>query len=235
MAGRPRVSVVIPTRDEEGSIGQVLDAVREALRDHGPHEVIVVDTASRDRTVEIAKAMGARIVHEPRRGYGRAYKTGFAAVQGDIIVTLDADLTYPAHRIPDFVRAITGQEADFASGDRLSRLPEGAMSGMHLLGNRLLTMTFRALYGFPIRDSQSGMWAFRRDLLTRLELLHNGMAFSEELKLEVIRGGFRFREIPIDYGARVGKRKIRSVRDAAANLAWLFRKRFGWVSRPHSD
>jgi len=231
MATRPRVSVLIPTMNEEASIGRVLDAVHAALRDHGPYEILVVDTASRDRTVNIAKERGARVIPEPRRGYGRAYKTGFAAAQGEIIVTLDADLTYPADRIPDFLRILDTGEADFVSGERLSGLTEGAMNGMHQLGNQMLTAAFRFLYGFPIRDSQSGMWAFRRAILERFELLHDGMAFSEELKLETIWKGLRFREIPIVYRTRVGDRKIRSFRDATANMAWLFRKRFGWVPR----
>jgi hypothetical protein len=89
-------------------------------------------------------------------------------------------------------------------------------------------MSFRALFGVPIQDSQSGMWAFRRDILPRLRLAHDGMAFSEELKVEVILSGFRFLEIPVQYRVRVGDRKIRSLRDAAKNLLWLARKRVGW-------
>src|SRR2546425_7249162 len=138
--------------NEEGSIGRVLDEVAAAMRGHGPYEVIVVDTNSRDRTVEIAKAKGARVVPEPRRGYGRAYKTGFAAARGEVIVTLDADLTYPASKIPEFVRYVS-DGADFVSGNRLATIAPAAMSGMHRLGNRILTATFRYLYRFPIRDS----------------------------------------------------------------------------------
>ncbi len=223
------MSIVVPTMNEEASIGQVLDEVADAMRDRGPYEVIVVDTASRDRTVEIARGKGARVVPEPRRGYGRAYKTGFAAARGEVIVTLDADLTYPASRIPEFVRYVHDEGADFVSGNRLAMIRAEAMSGMHRLGNRILTAAFRVLFKFPIRDSQSGMWAFRRSILDPLELVHDGMPFSEELKAEVIRKGFRFQEVPIEYRARVGEKKIRSVRDAFGNLAWLFRKRFGWV------
>ena len=228
----PKVSIIIPTMNEEASIGQVLDEVAEAMRGHGASEVIVVDTASHDRTVEIARAKGARIVPEPRRGYGRAYKTAFAAARGDIIVTLDADLTYPASRIPEFVRYVRDEGADFVSGNRLARFTPEAMSEMHRLGNKILTAAFQFLFEFPIWDSQSGMWAFRRSILTRLELVHDGMAFSEELKAEVIRKGLVFQEVPIEYRARVGEKKIRSVRDAFANLVWLFRKRLGWVPRP---
>jgi glycosyltransferase involved in cell wall biosynthesis len=230
--GAPRVSIIIPTRNEESSIGRVIDEISNAMRDQGPYEVIVVDTDSTDRTVEVAREKGARVVPEPRRGYGRAYKTGFAAARGDVIVTLDADLTYPAERIPEFIRYVTAEGAQFVSGNRIAGLAPGAMSGMHRLGNRILSAAFRLLFRFPIRDSQSGMWAFPRSLLDRLELVHDGMAFSEEMKLEVIRRGLLFQEVPIPYRARMGEKKIRSVRDAFENLAWLFRKRLGWVPRP---
>src|SRR3989304_4197484 len=138
----PRVSVVIPTMNEEASIGRVLEEVKKALSGWD-YEVLVVDTASRDRTREIARAMGARVIAEPRRGYGRAYKTGFAAARGDVLVTLDADLTYPADRIPEFCRLIDQEGADFVSGNRLAHLGEGVMSGMHRLGNRMLTTAAR--------------------------------------------------------------------------------------------
>jgi len=221
------VSVVIPTMNEEASIGQVIDEVRQALGDR-VLEILVVDTNSKDRTREIAASKGARVIAEPRRGYGRAYKTGFSEARGTFIATLDADLTYPADRLRDFLDALESGRADFVSGDRMSHLDRGAMSGMHRIGNAILNMSFRALFGVPIQDSQSGMWAFRRDILARLRLAHDGMAFSEELKVEVILSGFRFLEIPVQYRVRVGDRKIRSLRDAAKNLLWLARKRVGW-------
>ena len=228
--GMPEVSVVIPTMNEEASIGAVIDEVHTALVDWDL-EVLIVDTDSRDRTRDIAMQKGARVVPQPRRGYGRAYKTGFAAATGTFIATLDADLTYPAYRFPDFLTPLAGDRADFVSGDRLSGLSDGAMTGMHRVGNEILNIAFRSLYDSGVRDSQSGMWSFRRSILPRLQLLHDGMAFSEELKLEVIRAGFRFLEIPIEYRIRVGDKKIRSVSDATGNLIWLARKRVGWVPR----
>ena len=220
--------MVIPTMNEEGSVGAVIDEVRAALAGRDL-EVITVDTNSRDRTNEVATAKGARVVEEPRRGYGRAYKTGFAAARGTYILTLDADLTYPADRFPDLLRPLEAGAADFVSGDRMTRLSPEAMTGMHRIGNMLLNAGFRFLYRYPMRDSQSGMWAFRRDLLPRLRVVHDGMPFSEELKAEAIRHGFRYLEIPIDYRARSGKKKIRSFKDAFLNFFWLFRKRFGWT------
>src|SRR3972149_4737500 len=198
----PKVSIVIPTRNEEASIGRVLDQVAAAMAGRGSYEVLVVDTDSRDRTVETAQAKGARVIAEPRPGYGRAYKTGFAAARSDVIVTLDADLTYPADRIPEFVRLIEEEGADFVSGTRLAHLDEGVMSGMHRLGNRMLTTAARWLYRFPIQDSQSGMWGIGRSVLPRLELVHDGMAFSEELKLEAVRKGLRVPVAPFGKSGR---------------------------------
>jgi len=217
--------------NEEASIGRVIDEVRKAL---GPRllEILVVDTESRDRTREIASAKGARVVPEPQRGYGRAYKTGFHEARGTYIAALDADLTYPAERLPDFLTALESDRADFVSGDRMSHLGGEAMSGMHRIGNAILNAAFRLLYRARIHDSQSGMWMFRRTILPRLRLVHDGMAFSEELKIEAIRNGFRFLEIPVDYRVRVGDKKIRSMSDAVKNLIWLARKRFGWFPAP---
>lgn len=230
--GTTAISVVIPTMNEEASVGRVIDEVHAALAEWD-HEILIVDTDSRDRTRSIAAAKGARIVEEPRRGYGRAYRTGFAAAMGDILATLDADLTYPASPLPEFATMVRAGEADFVSGDRLSTIGDGAMTGMHRLGNSILNVTFRVLFHHRIRDSQSGMWVFRRQLLERLSIHSDGMEFSEEIKIAAIQSGFRFREVPITYRERVGEKKIRSVRDAIRNEAWLVRKRFGWT-RPGS-
>ena len=222
------VSVVIPTMNEEASIGAVIDEVRKTLAGHDL-EILTVDTNSRDRTNEIATAKGARVVPEPRRGYGRAYKTGLAAAQGTYILTLDAALTYPADAFGELLPPREAGRADFAAADRITRLSGAAMTGMHRIGNTMLNVAFRFLDRFPVRDSQSGMWAFRRDLLPHLRVVHDGMAFSEELKVEVIRHGYRYLEIPIDYRPRLGEKKIRSFSDAFSNFFWLLRKRVGWT------
>src|SRR5437899_9033499 len=114
----PEVSVVIPTMNEEASIGAVIDEVRSALVDWGL-EILIVDTDSRDRTRDIAIAKGARVVPEPQRGDGRASKPGFAAATGTFVATLDADLTCPAARFPAFLAALTADRADFVSRARL--------------------------------------------------------------------------------------------------------------------
>lgn len=225
------VSIVIPTMNEEASIGAVIDEVRTALAGRDL-EILTVDTDSRDRTNAIATAKGARVIPEPRRGYGRAYKTAFSAARGTYVCALDADLTYPGNRFPDLLRVLDEGRADFVAGERMSRLSDEAMTGMHRIGNTMLNVAFRFLYRFPMVDSQSGMWAFRRDVWARIHVVHDGMAFSEELKTEIIRHGFRYVEVPIDYRPRIGEKKIRSFSDAFANLLWLFRRRVGWYREP---
>jgi len=223
MAAR-RVSVVIPTMNEEQSIGLVIDEVRSAL---GPveHEVIVVDTNSKDRTREIAPGKGAVVVDEPRRGYGRAYKTGFERAAGDVIATLDADMTYPASEIPKLVAMLESKGLDFVTTNRFAAMEKGAMGLRHRVGNWVLSITTRVLFRVRVRDSQSGMWVFRKDVLPLFELESNGMSLSEEIKIEAFRKA-KAVEVPITYRARVGDVKLNTWSDGIGNLKYLFKKRF---------
>lgn len=224
--GKVDVSVIIPTMNEERSIGRVLAELKEAFsRSPYGYEILVVDTLSQDRTVEIAREMGARVLREDRRGYGRAYMTGFEAAAGSYIATLDADLTYPACKIPDLVRRLKEEDLDFISCERMSILSKEAMPPAHRVGNAILNIAVRLLFGVSLKDSQSGMWVFRREVLDRLELTSGGMPFSEEIKLEAIEKGLRFTEVPIEYRPRVGDAKIRSWADGWANLRYLLQRR----------
>src|SRR2546429_6397887 len=99
------------------------------------------------------------------------------------------------------------------------------MSGMHRIATAILNAAFHLLFRAPIRDSQSGMWAFRRAALSQMRLVHEGMAFSQEIKIEALRVGLRFLEIPVDYRVRVGDREIRSMSDALEKLVWVVRRR----------
>ena len=217
-----KVSVVIPTINEESSIGSVIDEIPEEL----DAEVVVVDSNSKDRTVEIAQEKGAKIINENRLGYGRAYKTGFENATGDIIVTLDGDLTYPASKIKELVDMLENEKLDFITCDRLTKLEKGVMSLKHRFGNWVLTATAHILFGVKIKDSQSGMWIFRKSILNKLNLTSDEMAFSEEIKIEAWKKGFRCREIPIEYRIRKGEAKLMSWKHGIGNLLFLFRKRF---------
>jgi glycosyltransferase involved in cell wall biosynthesis len=213
-----KISVVIPTMNEEESIGEVLDSIIEAI---GPSEfdfeMMIVDTNSKDRTREIAGSKGARIIDEPRRGYGRAYKTGFENADGEIIATLDADCTYPAEDIPALARTLLSENLEFITTNRFAQPEEGAMSSSHRFGNNMLTFTLNLLFGIGIKDSQSGMWVFRKSALENLDLTDDGMPLSEEIKAK---------EIPITYRKRKGEVKLSSWKDGRKNFAFLWKKRF---------
>lgn len=230
------LSVVIPALNEEEGIGLVLDQIpRDALAKAGWEvEIVVVDGESRDRTRDIAAAKGARVVIEPRKGYGRAYKTGFERAGGEIIVTGDADATYPFEAIPELVRLLDEEKLDFITTNRFARLDPGSMTAKHRFGNWVLTTVTRVFFFVEVRDSQSGMWIFRRAILPKLTLTSDGMPFSEEIKIEAFRaGGVAAREVPIQYRLRVGEVKLSSWRDGWRNLVFLFKKRIG-VAEPES-
>lgn len=209
--------------NEEESIGRVIDAIP---RGEAAIEILVVDTNSKDRTKEIARGKGAKVIDEPRRGYGRAYKTGFANASGEVIITLDGDLTYPAERVVEFANMLMDKGLDFITCNRLSLLEPGVMSRKHRLGNWILTKTANLLFGLRLKDSQSGMWIFRREILDKMELMSDGMPLSEEIKVEAWRKGFRTKEIPIEYRARKGEVKLSTWKDGYNNLKFLFSKRF---------
>lgn len=221
----PRISVVIPTMNEEETIGALLDGIRKHLA-HEDIEILIVDTNSRDRTREIAQSKGAIVVDEPRRGYGRAYKTGFERASGEIIVTMDADNTYPPEDIPRLLELIDGDKADFATGDRLSTISKHTMSTMHRFGNRLLNFLALALFFHRFRDTQTGMWVFRKELLGGILPKSDGMPFSEEIKINAVVNGLRFVEVPITYRVRLGEVKLRSWDDGWKNIRFLFQLRF---------
>lgn len=223
-----KASIIIPTMNEEASIGEVLDAVNVSMKDYTrEYEILVVDTNSKDRTVEIAESKSAKVINEPRRGYGRAYKTGFENAKGEFIATLDADCTYPAEDIPKMMRMLEDENLDFITCDRLSLLDDGVMSAKHRLGNWVLKASTNLLFRMKIKDSQSGMWVFRRQILGKIELKSDGMPLSEEIKIEAWRKGLRAKEVPIEYRRRKGEVKLQSWRDGFKNLFFIFKKRFG--------
>jgi glycosyltransferase involved in cell wall biosynthesis len=221
----PDVSVIIPTINEEEGIGQVIDTIP---MDAGlTIEVLVIDTDSKDRTKEIARSKGARVINESRRGYGRAYKTGFENAKGEIIVTLDADCTYPAEEIPRLVKMLRDEDLDFITCDRLTKAEKGAMSKKHRFGNWALSAAMNMLFRTGFKDSQSGMWVFRRSILPRIELESDGMPLSEEIKIEAKLRNLKRKEVPIVYRPRKGEVKLQSWADGKKNLKFLFHKKFG--------
>lgn len=222
-----RLSVIIPALNEEKGIGPVLKEIPiTKLKKMGYDvEILVIDNGSTDKTPHIAREHGARVIIQPIRGYGNAYKAGFANATGDIIATGDADLTYPFEILPDVIHHIEDDGIDFVNTDRLATLHEDVMEGSHIWGNKLLTLATRLLFKWPFNDSQSGMWIFKRSIWKDLNVQSSGMPFSQELKIEAYIRGFNCIEIPIDYRARAGEVKLNTIKDGIGNVWQLVKKR----------
>ncbi|MFI5371374.1 MAG: glycosyltransferase family 2 protein [Candidatus Eisenbacteria bacterium] len=216
------ISVVIPCYNEEDGVREVIGRMPKAV-----DEIVVVDNNCTDRTAQMASSLGARVVVEKVPGYGAAYKTGLRAASRDVVVTLDGDGTYPPEEIPRLVSELQDRRLDFLSASRFPLTDPKAMHRSNRLGNAVLTVAAAMLFFKPIRDSQSGMWVFRRSALERMKLTSDGMAFSEEIKLEAVMRGLRFGEGHIPYGARIGEVKLRKWKDGWDNLEFLVRKRVG--------
>lgn len=222
MYEKNKISVVIPCYNEEEGIEYMLKNMPGSV-----DEVIVVDNNSTDRTAPIAESLGAVVVEEPLKGYGRAYKRGMAAASGDIIVTMDGDGTYPPQAIDLLLHVLVAEDADFLSAQRWYSKSGEDKSKLRLLGNFILSFTIRLLFLKYIYDTQSGMWVFRRALLPRLNLTSDGMAFSEEIKIEAFMNpSIRAIEMPTYYGARIGESKLEVWKDGFSNFLFIFKKRF---------
>jgi glycosyltransferase involved in cell wall biosynthesis len=219
------ISIVIPALNEVEGIGKVLDEIpREKLHSMGYEvEVIIVDGGSTDGTREVALNRGAKVIDEPRRGYGRAYKTGLALARGDIIVTGDADGQYPFSLIPALVKLMEREGLMFINTNRFYKYHPKAWRKIKMVGNKLLTLAFNVIFGCFIKDCQSGMWVIRRDLLRVMRVNSDGMEFSVEIKAQALRySREKFIEAPIYYRERIGQNiKLRILRDALRNLAYM--------------
>jgi hypothetical protein len=218
----PVVSVVIPCLDEAEAIERCVATARRALEAAGlDGEVIVVDNGSEDGSAELASAAGATVVHEPRRGYGSAYLSGFAAARGDYIVMADADLTYDFGDIPRFVRCLE-EGGELVMGNRMQDIRPGAMPWLHrYVGNPLLTGILNLFFRAGVSDAHCGMRALRRDVLPRLDLRTTGMEFASEMVISAAKKGLDVREIPIAYHPRSGQSKLSSFRDGWRHLRFL--------------
>jgi glycosyltransferase involved in cell wall biosynthesis len=193
-------------------------------------EVLIVDNGSTDGTGKVAADLGATVVDQPVRGYGNAYKAGFAAASGDVIVTGDADRTYPFDHIPQLLSLLVEKNLDFLTTNRLLKSNRGAMSTSHSFGNHALSTMSRVLFRNKIVDSQSGMWVFKRQLWQALDVRSGGMAFSQELKNEAFKRANRCLEVPIEYRPRGGDVKLRAGRDGARNALQLFSHRLRHIA-----
>jgi len=229
-----RVSVIIPTRNEAASITQVL----RDLPSDCVSEVLVIDSNSTDGTPEIAARMGARIIREPRRGYGRACLTGIVHANApDIIVFLDGDYSDRPSELPLLLAPIIERQADIALGSRLlgPRIP-GALPWHAVAGNRLAAALITVLFGQRITDL-GPFRAARTDVIAALALEETTYGWAVEMILKGALHGFRIAEVPVSYFPRIGKSKISGTLAGSIGAAWCILSRIVWygLRRPRAN
>jgi len=218
------ITIVMPCLNEEWAIGRTIDEIPfDTLKEIGYGiELLVIDGGSSDRSVDLARGNGARVLVS-ERGYGRQYRFGFEHANGEIIVTADCDGSYPLSDIPRILETLRDGKFDFVTLNRFVNISPGAMHIMKKTGNLVLTQITNLLFGLNIKDSQSGMWAFRKEALNNIELTSDGMSLSEEIKIEAFRK-LKSMEAPGSYKNRIGAVKLKPLRDGWRNLSFLIKK-----------
>ncbi len=210
-----KVTVTMITLNEERAIRKVVDDIRRVVPEA---EILVVDS-SRDRTAEIAQELGCRVVRQfPPQGYGPAMDRAVREAAGEVVVTMDCDDTYPVEEIPRLV-ALVEQGWDLVSTTRVRERPE-AMPLANFLANRLFALTARLLHGIRTTDVHSGMRAYRKSMIDRIEWDPHGPALPVDMLIIPYRRGFRVMEVPISYRERVGETTLRRF----SSTIWTFKR-----------
>ena len=217
------VSVVMPCLNEEETIGICIEKAQNAFKTDGIlGEVIVADNGSTDNSVAIAEELGARVVHQPIRGYGAAYLAGINAAQGEYIVIGDSDDTYDFSDLERFITPLRNG-CDFVIGSRLKgKILRGAMPPLHrYIGNPVLTGILNLLFRSGVSDAHCGMRSFTREAYQQMELQTTGMEFASEMVINAKKAALKIEEIPITYYPREGESKLNSFRDGWRHLRFM--------------
>jgi hypothetical protein len=223
MTDTPLVSVVMPCLNEEAAIGACIEKIQRTFAAAGiSGEIVVCDNGSTDASVAIAERMGARVVHQPRRGYGNAYLKGFAEARGEYLVMGDADDTYDFSLIPQFLDALQNKGDDFVTGSRYLAGGDKHVTGLHrFVGNPALTAILNFLFSTRYTDVYCGFRGFSRAAYDRIRPVSPGMEFNLELAINARLAGLKVSEIPIELGPRKGESKLRTFRDGWRSLRMM--------------
>jgi len=215
------VYVIMPARDEEASIGLVIDEIPRCL----DARVIVCDNGSRDATSSVAESRGARVVRETVPGYGRACLRALAALPGDaraedVIVFIDADHSDYAEEMPRLIEPIESGRSDLVIGSRVSgRAERGALTPQQRCGNAVACVAIRALFGHRYTDL-GPFRAIRKDALDRLDMRDQTWGWTVEMQVKALQRGLRVEEVPVSYRRRIGRSKISGTISGSIRAGW---------------
>ncbi len=218
----PEVSVVIPARDEELTIGECIAGIQSLFAGNNIKGEIIVSDSSTDRTAAIATDLGVTVVQPAKMGYGFAYLEGFRHVKSDITIMMDADGTYDPSDIIRMVKPLKSG-ADLVIGSRFKgTINPGAMTPLHrYIGNPLLTRILNAVFHTHYSDTHSGYRAIKTEVLKKLDLKTGGMEFASEMLIMASKKGLVIEEIPISYYPRITPSKLHSFADGWRHLRFV--------------
>jgi glycosyltransferase involved in cell wall biosynthesis len=225
----PLISVVMPTLNEEKAIGTMIEQIRTHAADYET-EIVVVDSST-DRTPEIARELGARVIRQPKQGHGLALRRAIQEATHDIIITTDCDNTYPLDYIPQLVDLVERGGYDIVSCNRLTKQLGKEMPWLNKLGNKTFALMVRMLYGIPVHDVTTGMFCLRKKVSEAIPWETN-YAFPCELIVRAHLAGFRHKEIDIPYKIRIGEVTLNRWRSGKAYLRCITKYRFNLGFHP---
>jgi len=221
------IVIVIPTLNEEYGIASTINSIKKSLAGKFSFQMLLVDGASTDKTVEIAKSLGSKVLRQRRKGYGDALQTGFYYVDtrmnSSITVMIDADGTYEPEDIPKMAEIIMKGEADFVIGDRFANMDKKAMTRLNRFGNKVLSAIARKLLKIKVSDTQCGLRAFRSDLANIFYTTASGMPFATEMLAATKSYQIKIKEIPTSYHERIGETKLTPIHDGMKILGTIIR------------
>jgi glycosyltransferase involved in cell wall biosynthesis len=219
----PEVSVVIPCLDEEAGIGVCVRKALKAFAKHGiDGEVVVADNGSSDNSIKVAEEAGARVVKEPRQGYGRAYLKAFGEAKGRYLIMGDADTTYDFGEVPVFVDKLR-EGYDYVSGNRFAGgIMPGAMPFSHrYIGNPMLTTIMNVFFKTGVGDAYCGMRGMTRSAYRKMDIRSTGWEFALEMAIKAGKTGLKKTDIPIKLYRREGESKLNTFRDGWRSLRFM--------------
>ena len=217
------VSVILPALDEEKTIGTCITKIQKVFHDNIINGEIIVSDASTDCTAEIARSLGAVVIHPVKKGYGNAYLEGFRHAQGRVIIIGDSDNTYDFSEIPKLLAPLKTGGADFVIGSRFKgTIHNGAMSPLHrYIGNPVLTWMVNSIFHTHYSDTHSGFRAITREALDRLNLKTGGMEFASEMLVMASKEQLKTEEVPINYYPRLTPSKLHSFADGWRHVRFV--------------
>jgi glycosyltransferase involved in cell wall biosynthesis len=226
-----KISFILPCLNEENGIGKCLEKIHKAIEKYQLNaEIIVVDNGSTDKSAEIARKAGAKVIYEPKRGYGNAYQKGIIEAKGEIIVIGDADNTYNFLEVDRLLKPILEEDYELVIGNRFSGLMEkGAMRFISRIGNFILSGIFRIFFRCPFSDIHSGFRAFKKEAYQKLNLRTTGMEFASEMIIKAIFKNLKIKEVPISYAPRIGESKLSPFKDGWRHLKFMLLFAPNWL------